>query len=286
MLVDLHCHTTASDGSLTPAELVTRAYGRGVRLLSITDHDTVAAYQAVAAAEQFDDLQLVPGIEFSCSWSGVNVHILGLGIDPEHPAMRAAVGEQAHARAERAREIARRLEKKGISGSYKAVTAMAAGRAVGRPDFARYMLEQGHVGSMNEAFDRYLGAGKIGDVKAMWPALEKVVSWINAAAGLAVVAHPMHYKMTNAKLRRLLEQFKQAGGVGLEVCNGRQAEQEISYLRELCRQFGLLASLGSDFHQPNNWLDLGCEPGLVGSCEPIWSNWPVAAQQAITNKVE
>ncbi len=276
MLVDLHCHTTASDGSLSPAELIARAYDRGVRLLSITDHDTVGAYAVLQEANKYADLKLVPGIEFSCNWSGINVHILGLAIEPAHPAMQEAVAEQVSARAERGREIARRLEKKGIVGSYDAVLAMAKGRSVGRPDFARFLVERGYVASMNEAFERYLGAGKIGDVKAMWPNLEKVVRWIVAAGGQAVVAHPMHYKMTNAKLRRMLAEFVEFGGEGLEVCNGRQVEQEVSYLRDLCRHFGLRASVGSDFHQPNNWLDLGCAPALTGSCEPIWSHWPEA----------
>ncbi|MBD2859130.1 PHP domain-containing protein [Spongiibacter sp. KMU-158] len=276
MLVDLHCHTTASDGSLSPAELVARAYERGVRLLSITDHDTLGAYDALEFAEQYPDLNIIPGVEFSCNWSGVNVHILGLGVDIEHPALKAAVAEQVEARTERGREIARRLAKKGMPGAHEAVLEMAKGRAVGRPDFARFLVENKHVSSMNDAFDRYLGAGKIGDVKAMWPELGKVVHWIAESGGQAVVAHPMHYKMTNAKLRRMLTEFVAAGGAGIEVCNGRQAEQEVSYLRELCRHFGLRASVGSDFHNPNNWLDLGCEPNLVGSCEPVWARWSAA----------
>ncbi len=278
MLVDLHCHTTASDGSLSPGELVERAMNRGVDLLAITDHDTTAAFAELEAVP--GTMRLVHGVELSTSWSGVNVHILGLNITPGHPVMAEAVAAQRDARAERAKIIADRLEKKGIPGSFEAVRHIAAHRAVGRPDFAKYLVDCGVVSSVNEAFDRYLGAGKLGDVKAMWPELATIVGWIRAAGGTAVLAHPTHYKMTNAKLRRLLAEFVEVGGEGLEVCNGRPPETELRYLRDLCREYGLCASLGSDFHHPSNWLELGCEASLLGSCTPVWERWNGAEKVA------
>ncbi|WP_372862290.1 PHP domain-containing protein [Spongiibacter sp.] len=272
MIVDLHTHTTASDGGLSPQELLLRAAERGVGLLAITDHDTLDAYQQVDV-EACAGVQLVCGAEFSCNWQGVNIHVLGLGLDAAEPGLTLAVAEQKRARQQRGEEIAKRLAKRGVAVSLEALYERVSDRPLGRPDFARYMLENGQVRSMSEAFDRYLGAGKIGDVKAMWPSLEQVLGWIHGAGGAAVIAHPLHYKMTNAKLRRLLAEFCERGGDALEVCNGRPAEAELRYLRELCKYFELEASVGSDFHHLSQWCDLGCEAEVVGLCTPVWQRW-------------
>ena len=271
MIIDLHTHSTASDGGLTPQELVARAVDRGVDLLAITEHDTVDAYQALEDLP--GDLQLVCGAEFSCNWNGVNIHVLGLGLHVSEPLLCDAIAGQKVAREQRSETIAARLSKKGIDIDVEALRSSVADRPLGRPDFARYMVEKGYVGSMNEAFDRFLGAGKIGDVKAMWPSLASVLSWIHAGGGVAAIAHPMHYKMTNAKLRRLLAEFKDLGGEALEVCNGRPADQELRYLRELCRHFEFEASAGSDFHHLSQWCDLGCDAEVVGNCQPVWQRW-------------
>ena len=272
MIVDLHTHTTASDGGLSPLELVQRARERGVQLLAITDHDTVAGFAALQAAAG-DDLRLLAGIELSCTWSGVNVHVLGLGIDISDPAFVTELEGQRSARDSRAQVIGQRLAKLGFVGSYDAAAALAEGRAIGRPDFARVLVAEGHVDSMGAAFDKYLGSGKIGDIKAVWPSLDEVVSWIRNAGGVAVIAHPLHYKMTNSKLRRMLAEFKEVGGEGLEVCNGRPTPQDLGHLRQLCQQFGLEASAGSDFHHPSSWSELGCDSKIVAPCTPVWERW-------------
>jgi predicted metal-dependent phosphoesterase TrpH len=252
LIVDLHTHTTASDGGLSPFELVQRARERGVQLMAITDHDTVAGFAELQAAAG-DDLRLIAGIELSCTWSGVNIHVLGLGIDIAAPAFVSELEGQRSAR--------------------EAAAKLAEGRAIGRPDFARVLVAEGHVDSMATAFDKYLGAGKVGDIKAVWPSLSEVVSWIRGAGGVAVIAHPLQYKMTNAKLRRMLTEFKEAGGEALEVCNGRPSPQDLGYLRQLCQQFELEASAGSDFHHPSSWSELGCDAKVVAPCAPVWARW-------------
>jgi len=273
LIVDLHTHTTASDGSLTPCELVQRAQDRGVELLAITDHDSIDAFSQLDELGE-TSLRLITGAEFSCNWQGVNIHVLGLGMSAEHSGLAAAMRSQQEARDSRAEEIDRRLAKKGISGMLAAIRdKLNDSRPVGRPDFARQMLEAGVVSSMSDAFDRYLGAGKIGDVKAMWPALDTIIPWIHDAGGAAVIAHPLHYKMTNAKLRRLLADFRDLHGDGLEVCNGRPPETELVFLRELCRFFDLEASAGSDFHHLSQWSDLGCDSAVLGNCRPVWQRW-------------
>ena len=267
MIVDLHCHTTASDGGLTPPELIARAVEQGVELLAITDHDTVDGYLTVCDQSP---IPLVAGIELSCVWSKVTIHVLGLGIDPSHPAMAEGLARQKIARAQRAETIAERLEKRGFSGALAGAAALAAGSPIGRPHFANFLLEQGHVNSFNQAFKKYLGAGKPGDVKALWPAMAEAVHWIESCGGVAVLAHPLHYKMTNTKLRALLADFKLAGGRGLEVVNGRQQADNTLHLAKLAEQFELLASCGSDFHRPTPWSELGVMAQLPKHCRPVW----------------
>ena len=272
MIVDLHTHTTASDGGLSPVELVQRARERGVQLLAITDHDTVAGFAALKD-EAGDGMQLLAGIELSCTWSGVNIHVLGLGIDIMAPEFVSELEGQRSARDSRAQLIGQRLDKLGFVGSYEAAAELAAGRAIGRPDFARFLVAEGHVSSMAAAFDKYLGSGKLGDIKAVWPDLGEVVSWIREAGGVAVMAHPLQYKMTNAKLRRMLTEFKEVGGEGLEVCNGKPSNQDLAYLRQLCQQFELEASAGSDFHNPSSWSELGCDAKIIAPCKAVWDRW-------------
>ena len=272
MIVDLHTHTTASDGGLSPEELILRAKERGVQLLAVTDHDTIDGYDDIVRLNS-EGLQVVAGIELSCTWSGVNIHVLGLGIDVSSEALRKELADQREARGERAKIIASKLTKLGFEGTYEGASELASGRAIGRPDFARFMVAQGYVDTMATAFDKYLGAGKVGDVKAMWPSLEAIVGWIRAAGGVAVLAHPLHYKLTNAKLRRMLAEFKEAGGEGLEVCNGRPSPSDLNYLRQLCKDYDFEASAGSDFHQPTSWLELGCDEAVIAPCKPVWARW-------------
>ncbi len=272
MRVDFHTHTTMSDGSLEPHVLIERAVAQGVEMLSITDHDTLAAYAYLPADPR---LRIIPGIELSCVWSGVTVHVLGLNVDLSDSVLTAAVAEQEDSRDKRAQTIDARLAKRGHGGLYEeARQHVGPDKALGRPDFARILLQRGVVSSMQEAFDRYLGAGKVGDVKTHWPELAEVVDWIVASKGVAVLAHPLHYKLTRSKLRRLVVAFNEAGGRALEVANGRRwNESDLSHLRGLTRDFGMMASIGSDFHAESPWSEVGCDAALVGSCVPVWQAW-------------
>ncbi|MBB3046078.1 hypothetical protein FHR99_000314 [Litorivivens lipolytica] len=272
MRVDFHTHTTLSDGSLEPKVLIQRALDQGVEMLAITDHDTLAAYHHLP---ENPPLQIIPGIELSCVWSGVTVHVVGLNIDLHNGVLKEAVAEQEEARDKRARTIDAKLAKRGHAGLYdEARQRVGPHKALGRPDFAQLLLERGAVNSLQQAFDRYLGAGKIGDVKTHWPQLDEVVDWIVSSGGVAVLAHPLHYKLTRSKLRRLVIAFNDAGGRALEVVNGRRwSQSDLSHLRGLARDFGLMASIGSDFHAESPWNDVGCEADLVGSCVPVWRAW-------------
>lgn len=273
MRVDLHTHTSASDGALSPVALCERAQARGVELLAITDHDTCAGYREAVAALPAA-LRLLPAAEFSCQWRNMGVHVVGLGIDVDHAAARDAFETLQQAREQRAVVIGDRLARLGMPGAHAGASALAGDSQVGRPHFARFLVEQGYVGSENGAFERWLGSGKPGDVKALWPTLEQVVAWIVAAGGVAVLAHPLKYKLTATRLRLLAGEFAALGGGALEVVAGRQLPDATAHLARVAAQFQLEASVGSDFHAPGQyWSDVGDFAPLPPQCEPVWRRW-------------
>ena len=276
VLIDFHTHSSASDGALSPWELVSRAVERGVGLLAITDHDTVEGHRGASAhpCVTGGDLRLVPGVELSCRWSGVTIHVVGLGIDCDHPAMLTALATLDTARTERAAKIAERLAARGFEGALAGARAQAGDSQLGRPHFAAWMVDQGHVEDHNEAFDRFLGQGKMGDVKTFWPPLAEAVGWIGASGGVPVLAHPCKYRFTGMKLRRLLVDFVAAGGRAMEIQSGRQTPEQSLHLRRLAAEFDLEVSVGSDFHRDAPYSPaVGVEPPRLDSLQGVWRRW-------------
>ena len=272
MIFDLHSHTTLSDGVLTPQELILRAIEKGVDVLAITDHDTLDAYQDMPARHA--KLKLIPGIELSTQWENTGIHVLGLNIDLDSDAIRTGARLQSEARLARARLIGEKLEKQGIKDAFAGAKKISIGGYIGRPHFAQYIINIGKVSSMQAAFKKYLGAGKAGDVKQHWAELSQIIQWIRDANGIAVLAHPLKYKLTGTKLRRLLDDFLQAGGQGMEVISGRQMQQSTKHLAHLCEQKNLLASVGSDFHRPGkHWAELGVFAPLPENVTPVWDRF-------------
>ena len=249
MIVDFHTHSLASDGALAPMELLRRAKAAGVQQFALTDHDTTAGYQAVRHTSEAGEVGLISGVELSCRWATTTVHVVGLNFDADAPEMVAMVEQLTLAREERAEKIATRLAGVGIDGALKGAKAIANESQIGRPHFATWMAETGAVDSVTEAFDKYLGTGKIGDVKMFWPPLSDVVQAITRAGGVAILAHPLKYRLTSMKLRALINDFKVAGGGAIEVLNGRQPETDLKRLIQLAEGNGLTCSVGSDFHR-------------------------------------
>ena len=271
---DLHSHSTVSDGSLSPEQLVARAIDQGVDVLALTDHDGTEGIIAAQAAAQGTKLSLVTGVEISVTWGSSTVHILGLKVDHKNEALQKGLEKIRDYRKERAVKIAERLEKSGISGAYEGASQYASPVMLGRVHFAKFLVDKGHAKNINDVFKRYLVRNKPGYVSGEWATLAQAVNWINGAGGQAVIAHPARYKMTATKLRRLITEFKELGGVGLEVVSGRQHPEEIKTLAKLANDFNLLASCGSDFHSPDNtWVELGRLPELPSSVNPIWKKW-------------
>lgn len=261
--IDLHCHTTCSDGHFAPEELIERAAERGVKTLAITDHDTLEGYRQGQAAAEKHDIQLISGIEVSCVWRGITLHVVGLNVDADNPQMQQAEAEQSQVRFKRAETIARKVGKVMQRDIDLSAIEEIAGGEIGRPHFAEYLLQQGWVKTRQEAFKKYLGAGKPGDVKSCWPELETVVKWIVEAGGVAILAHPHHYKMTRTKLIDCLSEFKHHGGQAMEVCCGMMDKSDQNRLAGIAKELALYGSRGSDYHGPNRFgLDLGVMPSF------------------------
>lgn len=268
---DLHCHSTASDGRLSPADVVARAAEQGVGVLALTDHDTVAGLAEAEAAAKDLDLRLISGIEFSSQWGKRGIHVVGLNVDVDSTVLKEAVVSQLEARDRRSEMIASRLAKFGIQGALQGAKVIADGAVLGRPHFAQYLVEQGCVKSVNEAFKKYLGAGKPGDVKNIWPELSEVVEWIRSAGGVAVLAHPSKYKMTRTKLCALVSDFSECGGQAMEVSSGLMPPGVSGSLARIAQDYDLYASCGSDFHFPGHkWQELGHFSPMPESCRPVW----------------
>ena len=278
MIVDLHCHSTASDGALAPAKLVERAHASGVEMLALTDHDTVDGLAEARATAQALGMQLVNGIELSCLWNGATIHVLGYAFDADAPALQQAIAQLHEGRWRRAELIGQRLEAKGMPGALEGARALQqelgdSGNAPARPHFADFLVRAGHVRDRAEAFRKWLGSGKLGDVKQHWPSLEQTVQTLRDAGAWISLAHPWQYDFTRSKRRRLVIDFAQAGGHALEVVNGMQPLEQVGGLSILVRELGLMATVGSDFHAPGDWSELGLYRSLPEDLSPLWRHF-------------
>ncbi|WP_442771120.1 3',5'-nucleoside bisphosphate phosphatase [Zoogloea ramigera] len=270
---DLHCHSTDSDGTLSPAEVVRRAHANGVDLLALTDHDELLGI-ADAAAEAADiGLRFVPGVEISVSWLDQTLHIVGLGVDPANQALISGLAQVRGGRDGRAMRIGDELARIGIHGAFEGALRYVGNPAlVTRAHFARYLVEIGVAKNVHDVFLHYLARGKPGYVEHVWATLEDAVGWIKGAGGLAVVAHPGRYRLSCAEMNMLFEQFRDLGGEAVEVsCGAHDGGQLLAFAR-MARKYGLLASRASDFHGPEDSpIDLGRASPLPPDLTPVWT---------------
>ena len=273
MLIDFHAHTRASDGELSPDVLLARAVEAEVELFAITDHDTINGFLSVQNCVPAG-VRLLPGVEISCVWGATTIHVVGLGFDPDAEPIRAMLDTLDSARVKRAEQIAKRLEKCNMLGALDGAMTVAGDSQIGRPHFARWMVDSGYVVDVTAAFGKYLGQGKIGDVKTFWPQLSAVVDAIALSGGEAILAHPLKYRFTRMKLDALCRDFALAGGAGIEVLNGRQSVDEISRLRRIAQAFELHVSAGSDFHRDWQYgAGLGVDTAVAAGLPAIWDRY-------------
>ena len=273
--VDLHCHLNISDGVLAPAAVAAYARKADVDVWALTDHDEVSgiAEARVAAVEQ--GMRFVAGVEISITWAGQTVHIVGLQIDENDPGLVRGLDQTRSGRDARGREIARQLDLAGIPGAYE-----GALKFVGNPDlmsrthFARYIVETGKCANIPDVFKKYLSEGKPGYVEHRWASLADAVGWIRGAGGVAVIAHPGRYRFSDMAQGVLFDEFKQLGGVAIEVVTGSHSPDQYPEYARLANDYGFLASRGTDFHAPGeSRVDFALLPPLPANVKPIWHDW-------------
>lgn len=273
--LDLHTHSTASDGQLSPAELVRLAADSGVRRLALTDHDTIDGLEEAETAAAAAGVTLVPGVEISAQWRRQEIHVVGLWVDRHSPALQVALASQQQRRGQRAERIAAKLGQRGIQGSLAGAEALAQGGSLTRAHFARWLVAEGHVPDFPRAFRRYLARGKPAAVGIEWPEIDEVIGWIRAASGVAVLAHPLKYRLTATRLRALMSAFAEAGGGAAEVRSGADSGDRLRHCIALAESRGLLASMGSDFHAPSRWQPSpGRLPELPEGTATVWESHP------------
>jgi predicted metal-dependent phosphoesterase TrpH len=269
---DLHSHSTCSDGYLSPRQLLQRAAERGVTHIALTDHDTVEGLpEATAAAAEFG-LRLISGVEISASWRGVPIHVLGLGVDPHAPRLCELLRGLRMGRGRRAQAIALALAAAGAPDALEGALRYA-GRleSIGRAHFARHLVESGRAKNLRAVFRRWLVPGKPGYVPHQWAALTDVVAAVDAAGGVAVLAHPGRYAIGKMKQLQLLGDFRDCGGRGIEVVASNHSREQTVLFTDLAQRFNFYASRGSDFHSPQaTYAELGAGPRLPEHLEPVW----------------
>jgi predicted metal-dependent phosphoesterase TrpH len=270
-MIDLHTHSNCSDGALTPAELVERAAAAGVKVLALTDHDTVAGVAPARTHAVSCGIHLVSGVEISASWRSQAIHILGLWIDADSPQLLERLASQAERRQIRMAKICERLGKLGLPAEDLLATVRAQPGLPTRAHLAEAMVAAGLVARADDAFRKYLGKGKAAHFAAEWPPMVDIVRWIRDAGGIASLAHPMRYSFSSGARRQLLTEFAAAGGTALEVVTGGNGAQHVDASAMLAVKFGLTGSIGSDFHSPQQpWNPLGRSLKLPDCVVPVW----------------
>jgi predicted metal-dependent phosphoesterase TrpH len=269
--IDLHTHTVASDGTYTPAELVREAVRRGVRVLAVTDHDSIDAVGPASLAAREHPLEIVPGIEINTDGPGGEIHVLGYFLDHEAEWLRDLLRDFRTERAARVHRIADRLAELGHPIDAEEVFALVQEGSAGRPHIAQVMVRRGYVGTVREAFDRFLGAGKpayVGHRKVLPPEACEI---IRRAGGLAVVAHPGFHEDPERMIRGLA-----ATGLldGVECYYAEHSPEQTTQLLGLCRELGLVATGGSDFHGPR------VRAGTLGLPSVPWEAWEALRRRA------
>lgn len=273
MMIDLHCHSINSDGMHTPAELIAKAQAQQLRVLSLTDHDTVAGYGALTAAAGDFGITIINGIELSTRWKKHDIHILGYQLNHTQ-VLFDMIEQQNNSRIERAQEIGVALQQLGVDDAYAKACDLAGHKRVGRPHFAKVLINEGKTRDMKSAFKQYLGRGRGAYVPTPWASVADAVACIIACGGQAVIAHPLKYGLTRSKLHELINDFKDAGGVGIEVVSGEMTVTEVKEMAATSMRFKLLASSGSDFHgDAVSRIGLGRQRQLPELCTPIWHDW-------------
>ncbi len=273
--IDLHCHSTISDGLLTPVQLIERAASRGVTTMALTDHDDIAGLAEARTAAEAKSITFINGVEISVSWRGRTLHIVGLNIDPEYPPLVDGLASIRAGRSQRAENIAAELARIGIQGSLEGAYAhVGERRLIGRTHFARFLVEQGYAKDVKSVFKKYLVKGKPGYTSHEWATLSDTIGWICGSGGRAVIAHPGRYGLGKNVWNDLLQEFCALGGSAIEVVTSSHTPDQVQHFARHAHTMDLMVSCGSDFHGPGeSFFDLGQLPEFPAECTPVWHDW-------------
>lgn len=260
---------------LAPEALVARAHAQGVHTLALTDHDTLSGADTAIATGRLLGMTVVPAVEISTTWQNRTLHLVGLWVDMDNTDLQAGLAGIRAGRGERARKMAESLAASGIPGALEGAYRYAGNREmIGRTHFARFLFEAGHASSVSTVFNRFLKPGKPGYVKHQWAAFADAVRWVHGAGGQAVLAHPGRYDIGSTLRRQLLSEFRDLGGEAIEVSSGSHHHSMLGTWADFAREYGFMASAGSDFHAPGEGgRELGRLPPLPERCTPIWQSW-------------
>lgn len=273
--VDLHCHSTASDGLLPPKEVAQRAAANGVQLWALTDHDELSGLDEARAEAQKLGMQFISGVEISVTWAGRTVHIVGLNVEDHQTQINDELAYIRAGREQRAKEIGDKLTGLGIKNAYEgALRYVSNPSLISRTHFARFLVEEGYCANMGEVFKRYLGDHKAAFVPMQWATLAQSVHWIREAGGKAIIAHPGRYEFTPVQFGALFDEFKALGGIGIEVVTGSHRPDQYAEYAQVAKHYGFEISCGSDFHAPREGrLDLGTLPPSPAGLTTVWDEW-------------
>lgn len=273
--IDLHCHSTVSDGILAPAALVRHAAAQGVKVLALTDHDDVRGLDEAKQVADELGIRLINGVEISVTWNKRTLHIVGLKISPDFAPLLAGLASIREGRHIRAEGMAEGLSKIGIGGSLQGAYAhVGEGGLISRTHFARFLMESGYAKDTRSVFKNYLVKGKPGYFEHRWANIEDAMSWILESGGIPVLAHPGRYDLGRTNMLKLLSEFREMGGKAIEVVTGSHTKDQYQEFARLAHQFDLLASVGSDYHgAAHSYMEMGRLPELPTGCVPVWHDW-------------
>ena len=276
--IDLHCHSTISDGLYSPQDLVAYAAKRGVKVLALTDHDDMGGLETARKAALLHAIQFINGVEISVTWKKRTLHIVGLKVNPDYLPLKVALDAVRTGRDQRAQQMGAELARIGIHGAYEGAKALAGSSIITRTHFASFMVQNGHAKDRKTVFKKYLVKGKPGYVEHTWMALETAVGLIVGAGGIAVIAHPGRYDLGMVNMHLLMHEFRMLGGAAIEVVTGSHTPPQYQQFAKIAHKFSLKSSLGSDFHGPGiSFFEMGSMQELPMGCVPVWDDWQEAA---------
>lgn len=279
-LIDLHSHSTISDGALSPDDLIKHAHEQGVRVLALTDHDDTRGLTTARNTADALGIKLINGVEISVTWRKRTLHIIGLNVNPEHEALKNGLASIRQGRYKRAEMMAKDLNRVGIAGSLEGAYRIAGidihhpDGLIGRVHFARFLVEKGYVKDTKSAFNKYLVEGKPGYVNHEWATLAEAISWITDSGGQAVIAHPGRYDIKRTTMLELLQTFKDLGGSAIEVVTGSHTPAQYNEYAKYAAMFSLKSSIGSDYHGKGlSFMEMARLPYFPLGCVPVWQDW-------------